>query len=109
MGKGSKPKVVGTPKPKVAPKVEAPPTAREVTIRAPLSTGELERIHIKRHLDFRLNSRVQRETAKRLYQGLNACGARLPNATEPGQPGRYVQTVADAMRWLLEELGKKTG
>ena len=72
--------------------------AELMTVRAPL--GEIKPdSHVSRHVDSRLTA-AQGLALKRLVAGLDASHARLAN-------GRPVVTGAEAMRWLLEQIGEK--
>ena len=75
----------------------------EVTVAVPLEP--LPPGYVSRHVDVRV-SRAQGQVLKRLLAGLVARHARLPK--EPHQEhARFAQTNADAVRWLLEEIGQR--
>ena len=46
-----------------------------------------------------------REVVTRLYHGLRQANARLrPRREQAGEPPRVIESVADAIKWLLQEL-----
>lgn len=55
--------------------------------------------YVTRHVEVQLDER-QATTLKRLLAGLDRAGRRLANQ-------RRVQSHADALKWLLEELGAR--
>jgi len=75
------------------------------TLEVPI--GQLPPGYVSQHVDVHV-SRGQGQILKRLLAGLIARHARLPR--EPHLPhARFVQTNADAVRWLLEEIGRREG
>jgi hypothetical protein len=89
------------------PKVRKPPAAvvpieefslpslEAVTLEAPLAV--LDAGYLSRHVEARLNTELQRQALRRLTQGLRQAGEVL-------EDGRRVQSQADAIKWLLEQL-----
>jgi len=65
------------------------------TLNLPLAPLR-EDVYLTEHLDFRL-SIPNRRTLRRLFDGLDEAGARLPN-------GRRVVSVSDAVRFVLDRL-----
>jgi hypothetical protein len=75
------------------------PVVELIEIDVPFSDMQLDGCYISCHLDVRLTRR-QGDTIRRIQLGLDAAGARLAN-------NRRVVTQADAIRWLLEEIGRE--
>lgn len=78
------------------------PVIKTVRVKLPLldlasAGGEEDRAYRSRHVEARLDG-AQAETMKRLFRGLDQVGARLAN-------GRRVGSNADAVRWVLEQVG----
>ena len=80
-----------------APEPPRRPKSRRVSIDVELGPKPAG-IYVTRHVEVRLEG-AQAETLRKVFDGLALRGARLDN-------GRYVSTVPDAVRWLLEELAK---
>ena len=72
---------------------ETPPDA--ATIQVPL--GEFREGFLSSHVEARLATEKQRQNLRRMLVGLRASGAKLEN-------GRFVNTQADLIKWLLEQL-----
>lgn len=60
--------------------------------------GQLHEGYLSNHVEARLTSDRQKRNMRRMLQGLRTDGAKLEN-------GRFVETPADAVRWVLEQLG----
>lgn len=69
-----------------------PPDA--ATIQVPL--GEIREGFLSSHVEARLATDKQRRNLRRMLLGLRASGAKLEN-------GRFVNTQADLIKWLLEQ------
>jgi hypothetical protein len=78
------------------PPVE-PAKIKTVVIEVPLVDADLAEAYLSRHVEARL-SRDQAENLRKLFLALDAGGARLAN-------GRRVIRAADALKWLLEQIG----
>jgi hypothetical protein len=90
--------------PVVVPQVQAQAAAElqkltSVIIEVPLLNVH-ETAYRPRHLNVQLNA-MEADAMKRLLAGLDVRGDRVG-----GPDGRRVQTAADAVRWLLEQVGK---
>jgi hypothetical protein len=74
---------------------EQVPTSAIVEVPlAPVREG----VFLSDHVSARLNTLKQRRDYRRFLNGLRSSGATLEN-------GRFVDTQADAMKWLVEQLG----
>jgi len=81
-----------------APAHEPPrPKSRRVSINVELGPKPAG-IYVSRHVEVRLEG-AQAETLRKAFDGLALKAARLDN-------GRYVSSVPDAIRWLLEEIAR---
>ena len=97
------------PKPETPPAEEEPEIAEDVgavpvlepmmaTITVPLSPSALEGCYISNHVDVRMTI-AQATVLRRLHLALDTSEARLAN-------DRHIASTADAVRWLLEEIGR---
>lgn len=85
------------PEPPPSATTSTEPRCEEVVLA--LTLGELPpNIYISRHLDIQLNS-VQAVVLRRLFEGYYQTATRLAN-------GRYVQSPADVIRYVLEQVGE---
>ena len=87
---------------KEGPAAEPPPPPRPRSRRVSLDVElgpKPAGIYVGRHLEVRLEN-PQAETLRKLFDGLALRAARLEN-------GSYVRSVPDAVRWLLEEIGRR--
>jgi len=75
------------------------PVQSAVTIAVPFSSASLDHCYISTHVDAQL-SHQQGLALRRLHLGLDAAGAKLAN-------DRRVASAADAVRWLLEQVGAR--
>jgi hypothetical protein len=75
--------------------VEAIDVATDKTIIVPL--GAIQNGYLSNHVEARLATDKQRRNMRRVLQGLRQRGEKLEN-------GRFVDTQADAVKWLLEQL-----
>lgn len=82
------------PRPASPPLVAA---VSETSVAVPLADAALEGCYISGHVEVRM-SQFQGRTLRRLVLALDARGARLAN-------GRRAVNAADAVRWLLEQIG----
>ena len=73
------------------------PKSRRVSIEVELGPKPAG-IYVSRHVEVRLEG-AQAETLRKVFDGLALSAARLGN-------GRYVSSVPDAIRWLLEEIAR---
>jgi len=67
-----------------------------VEIAVPLAPLD-EAAYMSSHVEVRRLDVPQRTALRRLRNGLNAAGARLANT-------KFVESPADAVRWLLEQI-----
>ncbi len=85
--------------PPIEPQTEVEPVAIDekdgVSITVPL--GPLHDGYLSRHVQAQLDDR-QRRNMRRMLQGLRLTGAKTIS-------GKFVETPADAVRWMLEQLG----
>lgn len=78
--------------------VETPAAAAAAVARVDLPLGEVPPgVFVSRHVEVQL-SREQARAMRRLYEGLMNTNARLAS-------GRRVKSPADAVRFILEQLG----
>ena len=70
-------------------------TTTAVTVTIDLAPPDPD-VYLKRHVDLQL-SLEQRQTLRRVFDAANTAGRRLRN-------GRFVQSAADAVRYLLEQI-----
>lgn len=68
---------------------------QSATVEIPL--GELHDGYLSNHVEARLDDK-QRRNMRRMLHGLRQRGTVMAN-------GRFVETNADAIRWMLEQLG----
>ena len=68
-----------------------------VTVSVPMSSGKLSRVM---HLDARLLTHDQQETFGRVLHALNLTHAQTAD-------GRHVDSAAQAMRWLIEQIASE--
>jgi len=87
--------------PILAAPAAATPALRTVEASLALPLRDVpEEDYCARHIDTRLDL-PQAVALARLFRGLDEAGARLAS-------GRYVKSQADAVRYVLEQLGKAT-
>lgn len=89
--------VVTSPAPHPPAPSDEAVVATDHALSVPLANAVAERSYIGRHLDVHL-SRDQATTLHRLFRALHDRHARLDN-------GRHIDRPADAVRYLLEQLG----
>jgi hypothetical protein len=80
--------------------VSAPIVLAKITtlaINVPVIDADMDHVYLRRHIDARLTHR-QAQNLRRLFLALDADGLRLDNK-------RPIVHAADAIRWLLEQLG----
>ncbi len=80
---------------------ESPPQSTielpaSVLIEVPL--GPLDQGYLSRHVEARFTSEIQRQAMRRLTNGLQQAGEKLAD-------GKPVTSHADAVKWLLEQVG----
>lgn len=73
------------------------PLLQTVPLAVPLAPLD-ETVCIIGHVEAQL-SRTQRRTLRRIFDGLDQSGSRLAN-------GRRVGSAADAVRWMIEQVGE---
>jgi hypothetical protein len=92
--KANKPFVAAEREPTTSP----PELPTSITIEVPL--GKLDEGYLSRHVDARLTSQLQCESLRRLVKGLRQAGEKL-------EDGKQVTSYADAVKWLLEQVGQR--
>ncbi len=81
---------------------ELPPAVRPVTLQLPLGALDADAYRGRglqdKHCEARLD-RPQADTLRRVFNGLDATGARLRN-------GKRIASNADVVRWILERVAE---
>lgn len=95
---------IASPDPPAVTESGQPQTARSSVhrrlIEAPcLALEEGHNGYLTRHVEVARLGPRQRRTLRELYEGLRSSGERLAN-------GKPIESAADAVRWLLDELGR---
>jgi hypothetical protein len=75
-----------------------PELPASVIVEVPL--GPLDQGYLSRHVEARFTSEMQREAMRRLTNGLRQAGEKLVD-------GKPVTSHADAVKWLLEQVGSQ--
>jgi hypothetical protein len=83
--------------PEAASAEAAMPADPPIAHRVEVPMGALQNGYLSAHVEARLTTEKQRRNMRRMLQGLRQAGAKLEN-------GRFVDTAADAVRWMLEQL-----
>lgn len=73
-----------------------PELPASVVIEVPL--GPLDQGYLSRHVEARFTNEIQRAAMRRLTNGLRQAGEKLVD-------GKPVTSHADAVKWLLEQVG----
>lgn len=87
-----------TPVIEKVPLAIAQPLPEKIVIEAPM--GGLDEGYLSRHVQVQLNGH-QRETLRRLVNGLRDSDERLAD-------GKAIESNADAVKWILEQLAENT-
>ena len=78
----------------------APELPASVVVEVPL--GPLDQGYLSRHVEARFTNEIQRSAMRRLTNGLRQAGEKLVD-------GKPVTSHADAVKWLLEQVGNQGG